>query len=53
MAEDLKDKIEKYLSLSNEERRKMGLNGRKKVEKEFDRQIVIDKYLKAIGEVVR
>ena len=45
---DLIEKIEKFLSLSHEERRNMGLAGRAKVEKEFDRQIVVDKYLKEI-----
>ena len=29
----------------------MGLNGRKKVEKEFDRNIVIEAYMKEIMEV--
>ena len=29
----------------------MGLAGRRKVEKEFDRNIVIDKYLKEIDQV--
>lgn len=51
--DDLIEKIEKYLSLSNEERKQMGINGRRKVEKEFDRQIVIDKYQDAIKEVVK
>ena len=51
--DDLIEKIEKYLSLSNEERKQMGINGRKKVEKEFDRQIVIDKYQDAIKEVTK
>ncbi len=45
---DLIEKVEKFLSLSWEERRQMGLAGRAKVEKEFDRNIVIDKYLKEI-----
>ncbi len=45
---DLIEKIEQFLSLSWEERRQMGLAGRAKVEKEFDRNIVIDKYLKEI-----
>ena len=47
---DLIDKIERFLSLSPEQRRQMGLNGRKKVEEQFDRQIVIDKYLESIYE---
>lgn len=45
---DVIQKIEKFLSLSWERRREMGLAGRAKVEKEFDRQIVIDKYMKEI-----
>lgn len=49
--DDLIEKIEKYLSLSNAERKQLGLNGRKKVEEQFDRQIVIDKYLEAIEKV--
>ena len=51
--DDLIKKIEKYLSLSNEERKQMGLNGRRKVEKEFDRSIVINKYLNAINKVTK
>ena len=42
---DLIEKIEMFMHKSVEERKKMGLAGRKKVEKEFNRQIVIDKYL--------
>lgn len=50
-SEDLIKQIEKFLSLSWEERRKMGIAGRKKVEKEFDRQIVIDKYLQEVAQI--
>lgn len=46
---DLIDKIEKFIFLSFEERKKMGINARKKVEKDFDRQIVINKYLDEIN----
>lgn len=42
---DLIEKIEQFLSLSWEERRAMGLAGRAKVEREFDRQIVVEKYM--------
>ena len=48
---DLIEKIEKFLSLSIEQRKEMGLNGREKVEKEFDRNIVIDKYIKEIKSI--
>lgn len=46
--QSLVNAIEKFLNLSNEERAKMGKLGREKVEKEFDRKIVIDAYLKKI-----
>lgn len=45
---DLIEKIEKFLSLTREEQKDMGLAGRAKVEREFDREIVIDAYLKEI-----
>lgn len=50
--DDLNEKIEKFLSLSNEERKQLGINGREKVEKEFDRNIVVSKYLEAIDKAV-
>lgn len=40
--------IEQFLSLSHEEKKQMGLNARKKVVNEFDRNIVIRKYLSEI-----
>lgn len=47
-SKDLIEKIEKFLALSYEERKQMGLAGRAKIEKEFDRQIVVDAYLEEI-----
>ena len=44
----LKEKVEKFINLTFEEKKQMGLNARKKVEKEFDRQIVINAYLDEI-----
>lgn len=43
--------IEQFLNLSYDEKKQMGLNGRQKVEKEFNRNIVIDKYLSEIRKV--
>lgn len=43
--ESLKQKLEQFVLLSHEERRAMGLAGRKKMEREFDRNIVVKKYL--------
>ena len=47
--EDLIEKIEKFLTLSREQRKTMGLAGREKVEREFDRQIVVEAYLNEIN----
>ncbi len=47
-AQDLALRMKEMLILSVEQRRLMGQNGRLKMEKEFDEQIVIQKYLKAI-----
>ena len=52
-SEDLIKQIEKFLNLSWEERKNMGLAGRRKVEQEFDRQIVIDKYLQEVEKVAK
>ena len=43
-ADDLTSCMRKVIFLSDEERTSMGRAGREKVEKEFDRQIVIEKY---------
>jgi len=50
---DLIEKIEKFLALSNAERKAMGLAGRAKVESEFDRKIVIQKYLEETKKVCK
>ena len=49
---DLIKKVEHFLRLSHEEKKQMGLNGRKKVEKEFDRNIDVQKYLNSIRELI-
>lgn len=40
--------VDRFLTLPWEERKQMGLNARAKVEKEFDRQLVVDAYLKEL-----
>lgn len=47
-SKDLIEKVEKFIALSNDEKKQMGLAGRKKVEKEFDRNIVVEAYMKEI-----
>lgn len=51
-AADLADKIARMATLSHAEREAMGRRGRKKMEREFDEQIVINKYLQAIEEIL-
>lgn len=46
------DAIKKFTSLSFEERKEMGLQSRLKVEREFDRNIVVNEYLKNIKEIL-
>ena len=49
--EDLIEKIEKFITLSFKEKYKMGIRGREKVEYEFNRNIVIEKYLEEIKSI--
>lgn len=51
-SQDLIRVIQKFMSLTWEERRDMGLAGRAKVEREFDRQIVVEKYMELIEDCI-
>lgn len=42
--------VDKFMKISNDERKKMGLAGRRKVEREFDRRIVVKKYIREIKD---
>jgi galacturonosyltransferase len=50
-ADSLTAVIEKFVALSYQQKRAMGEAGRKKVEREFDRKIVIEKYLNQINSL--
>lgn len=50
--EELINAVERFLSLSNSERKEMGLKGRQKMEQEFDRQIVVNAYLDAVNKII-
>jgi galacturonosyltransferase len=50
--DDLIKKIKHFLVLPYEEKKMMGIAARAKVEKEFDRQIVVNSYLKEIEKFV-
>ncbi|VTS27319.1 glycosyl transferase [Streptococcus pseudoporcinus] len=51
-SEDLISKIEKFLKLSPEQKQDLGHNARLKVEREFDRQIIVEQYIKDIERVI-
>lgn len=49
--DELERAVEKFIHLSHEEKVKMGIAGRQKVEKEFDRKIIIDAYAEEISKI--
>jgi glycosyltransferase involved in cell wall biosynthesis len=51
--DDLKAKMEKMLLLPETERLQMGLKGREKMLKQFDEQIVIDRYVRAVDDLLQ
>ena len=50
-SEDLYEKVERFILLPYDQKVKMGLEARKKVEQEFDRKTVIDYYLTEIESI--
>ena len=48
----LLEKMEKMINIGAGERSRLGINGRKKVEQEFDQHLVIEKYVQAVGDVL-
>lgn len=48
---DVADKIEMFIKLPYDQKRLMGLASRKKVEREFDRRIVVEAYLNEINNL--
>lgn len=50
--EQLIETVEKFINLPYEKRKEMGINARKKVEKEFDRNIVINAYMNEIDRIM-
>jgi glycosyltransferase involved in cell wall biosynthesis len=51
-ADDLADQMGRFLALPFEARQAMGRSGRRKMEREFDEQVVIDRYIAAIRGVI-
>ncbi|SFQ27345.1 galacturonosyltransferase [Desemzia incerta] len=48
---DLIKQVEAFIKLNYEEKKKMGLAGREKVEREFDRKIVIEAYTNELSKI--
>lgn len=49
---DLVATIERFMTLSYSQKEQMGRDARSKVEKEFDRQIIVDRYCKEIDNIL-
>ena len=49
---DLAEKMKDMIKLSTDERREMGLRGRKKMEKNFDEKIIVEKIINRIESVL-
>ncbi|MBS5722205.1 MAG: glycosyltransferase, partial [Clostridium sp.] len=43
--------VDKFVNMSNADRQQMGKNARLKMEREFDRNIVVEEYLKEIYDI--
>lgn len=51
-SDDLIEKLKYFISLPWDERKKMGMRGREKVEREFSREIVVNAYIQAIDSLI-
>ena len=49
--DQLLDRVERFIQMSNSDRERMGLNARRRVERKFDRRIVVDKYMEEIEQL--
>lgn len=52
-SDDLTNKIEKFINLPHKEKEQMGKANREHVERNFDRKIVVDKYIECIEKFAR
>ena len=50
-AQDLADKLLRFIALTPQERQAMGLRGREFVEQNFDEQLVIGRYLAVVSQI--
>lgn len=50
---ELIEKLIQFIKLDKEQKKFMGENSRRKVEIEFDRQIVVEEYIKIIQKLLK
>ncbi|CZT58006.1 N, N'-diacetylbacillosaminyl-diphospho-undecaprenol alpha-1,3-N-acetylgalactosaminyltransferase [Eubacteriaceae bacterium CHKCI005] len=50
--DQLIDRVEYFIQMSNRDRERMGLNARRKVERQFDRRIVVNRYMEEIEQLI-
>ncbi|XMB72265.1 glycosyltransferase family 4 protein [Mycoplasmatota bacterium WC30] len=50
--QELELTLEKFIKLPYQEKIKMGLRGRKKISREFDRKLVVNAYIKSIADIL-
>ena len=50
--DSLVETISRFIALSHKQRASMGVSGRDKMEKEFDRNIVVNAYLEEISNII-
>jgi glycosyltransferase involved in cell wall biosynthesis len=50
---DLANKLGQILVLSSDQRAEMGRKGRKKMQKEFDEKIIVERYLEVVDEAIK
>jgi glycosyltransferase involved in cell wall biosynthesis len=51
-SDDLTETLIKFINLSYDQKKSMGIEGRRKMEREFDRSIVVNAYLEEINSIV-
>ena len=51
-SQDLIEKVEHFIQLSYQEKKQMGISARRKVEREFDRNIVVNAYLEETERII-
>jgi glycosyltransferase involved in cell wall biosynthesis len=52
-AQSIANMMIRFIELPNEQKLEMGVAGRRKMEKEFDQQVVVEKYLSVVNDLIK